>query len=256
MAWDPGTYLRFSDLRLRPAIELLARVDLNGPRQVVDLGCGTGTSTRLLRARWPEASITGVDSSAEMLAEARAAEGVTEWVLGDLATWSPSQPVDLIFANASLQWVGDHEALMPRLFSALAPGGVLAVQMPANHGEPAHTLIRKVADSGPWQRAFDGFDPWHPPLEPGQMHRLLAPLGATLDQWDTVYLQVMEGPEAILDWVRGTALRPFLARLPDAGEAEAFERTYLEALEKAYPEFWGGHSLIPFRRRFLVGKRA
>ncbi|HJW32889.1 MAG TPA: methyltransferase domain-containing protein [Holophagaceae bacterium] len=255
MAWDPGTYLRFADMRLRPAAELLARVDLEAPHRIVDLGCGTGTSTGLLRGRWPEAEITGIDSSAEMLAAARAGDARTQWIQADLGSFSPAHPVELIFANASLQWVGDHGTLLPRLISMLAPGGVLAVQMPANHAEPAHALIREVAASGPWRRAFEGFDPWHPPLSPGGMHALLAPMGAELDQWDTIYQQVMGGPRAILDWVKGSALRPFLARL-DANQAEAFEQAYLAALAGAYPELEGGHSLFPFRRRFLVAKRS
>jgi trans-aconitate 2-methyltransferase len=255
MAWDPGLYLRFQDLRLRPALELLGRVDLAAPATAVDLGCGTGTSTRLLRERWPLARITGVDNSADMLAAAAKAGGDLTWTQADLGAWAPPEPVDLIFANASLQWVPDHARLLPRLFSHLAPGGVLAVQMPANHGEPAHRLIREVAAQGPWRTHFEGFDPWHPPLPPEVIHRLLAPLGAELDQWDTVYQQVMAGVPAILAWVKGTALRPFLDRL-DSGEGAAFEATYLAALAPAYPELTGGHTLFPFRRRFLVAKRA
>ncbi len=255
MAWDPDLYLRFQDLRLRPALELLARVDLVAPATVVDLGCGTGTSTRLLRERWPSARITGVDNSADMLAAAAKAGGEFTWTQADLGTWAPSEPVDLVFANASLQWVPDHVRLLPQLFSHLAPGGVLAVQMPANHGEPAHRLIQEVAVRGPWKDRFVGFDPWHRPLPPEQMHRLLAPLGAELDQWDTVYQQAMAGAPAILAWVKGSALRPFLDRL-DARESAAFEAAYLTALTPAYPELTGGHTLFPFRRRFLVAKRA
>jgi len=254
VTWEPALYLRFQDLRLRPALELLARVDLEAPARLVDLGCGTGTSTRLLRTRWPEARVLGVDSSAEMLAAARAGDAAVEWIQADLASWGPPAPVDLIFANASLQWVGGHDSLLPRLFRALGPGGVLAVQMPANHGEPAHALIREVARMGPWRSRFEGFEPWHPPLAPGEMHALLAPLGAGLDQWDAVYQQVMAGPAAILAWVKGTALRPFLDRLEPA-EIGAFEAAYLEALAGAYPEFPDGHTLFPFRRRFLVAKR-
>ena len=254
MAWDPGLYLRFADLRLRPAVELLARVDLETPARIVDLGCGTGTSTALLRARWPVAGIEGVDSSAEMLAAAAHGDARTRWIQGDLATWSVPSPVDLIFANASLQWVGDHERLLPRLVAQLAPGGVLAVQMPANHGEPSHALIRAVAAEGPWRARFEGFEPWHPPLPPRRLHELLAPMAATLDQWDTVYQQEMAGAPAILAWIRSTALRPYLERLDAAGR-DAFESDYLARLKQAYPELEGGHTLFPFRRRFLVLKR-
>ena len=254
MAWDPGLYLRFRDLRLRPALELLARVDLEDPGRVVDLGCGTGTSTALLRSRWPEAEVEGIDSSAEMLEAAAAADPGLRWTRADLAGWSTEAPVDLLFANASLQWVGDHPSLFPHLVRQVAPGGVFAVQMPANHGEPSHALIRAVAAEGPWRDRFAGFEPWHPPLPPQVLHRLLAPLAASLDQWDTVYQQVMDGPAAILAWVRGTALRPYLDRLDDE-ERLAFESDYLARLALAYPELAGGHTLFPFRRRFLVLKR-
>ncbi|HJV91571.1 MAG TPA: methyltransferase domain-containing protein [Holophagaceae bacterium] len=254
MAWDPGLYLRFSDLRLRPAVELLARVDLEAPSRLVDLGCGTGTSTGLLRARWPEADLEGVDSSAEMLEAAAAGEPRTRWTQADLATWSAPAPADLIFANASLQWVGDHEHLLPRLVDQLTPGGVLAVQMPANHAEPSHALIREVAAAGPWRHRFHGFEPWHPPLPPRRLHELLAPRAARLDQWDTVYQQVMDGPAAILAWVRATALRPYLDRLEPEARA-TFEGEYLARLTEAYPELEGGHTPFPFRRRFLVLKR-
>lgn len=255
MAWEPGLYLRFADLRLRPAVELLARVDLAAPARVVDLGCGTGTSTGLLRDRWPEAELVGVDSSPEMLARAAGEAPDLRWVQADLATWRAEAPVDLVFSNAALQWVGDHASLLPHLARQLRPGGVLAVQMPANHGEPSHALIRQVAAEGPWRGRFEGFDPWHPPLPPERMHRVLAPFAATLDQWDTVYHQVMAGPPAIVAWVRATALRPYLDRLEPPDQA-AFLAAYEARLAQAYPELEGGHTAFPFRRRFLVFKRA
>lgn len=254
MAWDPALYLHFGDLRLRPAVELLARVDLPAPRRIVDLGCGTGTSTRLLRDRWPDAELLGVDSSAEMLASAAQQDDTVRWVQGDLATWAPEAPVDLLFANASLQWVGDHERCFPALAASLAPGGVLAVQMPANHAEPSHALIREVAAQGPWRERFADFAPWHPPLAPAAYHALLAPFAASLDQWDTIYQQVMAGAPAISAWVQGTALRPYLERL-DPEARSAFLDAYQARLEEAYPELPGGHTAFPFRRRFLVLKR-
>ena len=149
--WDPVKYLEFEDLRLRPALDLLARVPLHGPRVVYDLGCGAGNVTRLLAQRWPGAAVTGVDGSADMLAKAAQTAPVIKWVEADLRRWSPPGPVDLIFSNAALHWLPDHAALFPRLVGHLAPGGVLAVQMPRNHGAPSHTEMTAAAQAGPWR---------------------------------------------------------------------------------------------------------
>ena len=166
--WDAGQYLRFADERTRPALDLLARLDLAAPRRVVDLGCGPGNSTALLRERWPEAAITGLDSSADMLETACRDHPGIAFVAGDISSWSPRAPCDLVFSNAALQWVGDHERLLPRLFEAVAPGGALAVQMPRNHDFATHRLMRQAAAEGPWRDRLAGArdpSPVQPPPE-------------------------------------------------------------------------------------------
>ena len=149
MPWNPQQYLSYGNERLRPALDLLARTDLVGPRHIVDLGCGPGNVTALLHARWPDASITGIDNSPEMLRSAHKIAGI-QWELADVATWQPEQRYDLIFSNATLHWLDHHEQLFPRLARAVAPGGCLAVQMPRNFASPSHRIVREVARSGPW----------------------------------------------------------------------------------------------------------
>ena len=252
--WDPVAYLRFDDERGRPASDLLARVPLDAPRSVVDLGCGTGNSTARLRARWPGARITGVDRSAEMLARARADGPDADWLQADIADWLPPAPVDLVFSNAALHWVERHEHLLPRLVGCLAPGGALAVQVPANTGAPTHRELFALARTARWSARLAGLVRERPVLEPEAVHDLLAPLVSRLDLWTTTYLHVLSGPDPVLAWTRGTTLRPFLGRLAPP-EAVAFEADYSERLAAAYPPRADGRVLLPFRRHFLVAVR-
>jgi trans-aconitate 2-methyltransferase len=250
-SWDAGQYLRFADERTRPALDLLARVELAAPGRVVDLGCGPGNSTGLLRERWPEAAITGLDSSADMLATARRDHAGIEFVVGDIATWAPDARFDVVFSNAALQWVGDHERLLPRLIDAVAAEGVLAVQMPRNHDFATHRLMRQAAAEGPWRdRLADARDP--SPVRPpefyydcliGQCRRVVL--------WKTNYIQVMDGIDAIVGWLRGTGLRPFLARL-DAAEQRLFLDRYAALLTEAFPAQIDGKILLPYPRLFFM----
>src|SRR5215204_5774127 len=167
--WDAGQYLRFADERTRPALDLLARLDLAVPRRAIDLGCGPGNSTALLRERWPDAEIAGLDSSPDMLAAARRDHPGIDFIAGDIAEWAPAEPCDLVFSNAALQWVGDHARLLPRLLAAVAPGGALAVQMARNHDFATHALMRRVAAEGPWRdRLADARDP--SPVRPPEFY--------------------------------------------------------------------------------------
>jgi trans-aconitate 2-methyltransferase len=254
MTWNPETYLCFANHRTRPAVELLGRVPLAAPRLVVDLGCGPGNSTALLAARWRGARIVGVDRSPDMLERARATGLNVEWVEADAASYRSDSPPDFIFANALFQWLPDHAALFPRLMAQLAPGGVLAVQMPRNFDAPSHVLLAETAQGGPWSGRVADQVRLQPVADPAAYYEILALHSTAVDIWTTEYLQVLHGPDAVLEWVRGTALTPFLARL-EGGERDAFTAAYRARLSTAYPPRADGTVLFPFRRIFLVAQR-
>jgi len=255
MKWDPSQYLAFADLRLRPALDLLARTPGEAPKLAVDLGCGPGNLTPHLKARWPGARVVGVDASAEMLARARLAVPDAEFVQADVAAWRPDVAPDVLYSNAALHWLDRHEALFPRLLGLLAPGGALAVQMPRNHGAPSHTEIVATVQDGSWRARLEPLlrpSPTHPPAV---YYDLLAPLAARLDVWETEYLQVLEGADPVKEFTKGSALKPFLDALHGA-ERDAFEAAYAARLRRAYPPQADGRTLFPFRRLFLVATRA
>jgi trans-aconitate 2-methyltransferase len=251
MTWHPERYLAFGDERTRPAADLLARVPLAGPARVADLGCGPGNSTRLLCERWPEALVLGLDSSATMLAKAAAGAVRARWIEADIAAWTPDAPFDLLFSNAALHWLPDHVSLLPRLLGHLQPGGALAIQMPRNFAAPSHRLLREVARAGPWaERLAPRLDD-EPVAAPEWYHDLLAPLARALDIWQTEYLHVLAGEDPVLNWVRGTALRPVIAALAPEEQA-LLEAQYARRLRAAYPMRTDGRTLLPFRRLFIV----
>lgn len=249
--WDAGQYLRFADERTLPARDLVARIDLPARRRIVDLGCGPGNSTAVLRERWPDAAITGLDSSAELLETARHDHPGIAFVTGDIAEWAPAEPYDLVFSNAALQWVPDHERLLPRLMDAVAAAGALAVQMPRNHDFATHALMRQVAADGPWHDRLAGARDPSPVKPPEFYYDCLAPLSASFTIWETNYIHVMDGIDAIIAWLRGTGLRPFLARL-DAAEQGAFLDRYAALLAEAFPARAGGKVLLPYPRLFFI----
>ena len=215
MAWNPALYSAFREQRLQPALDLLARVPLEAPARVYDLGCGPGEVTRLMAERWPAAEITGLDSDKNMLEAAAAEPSSVSWVQGDIAGFRATDAPGLIYSNAALNWVGAHETVFPRLVGMLAPGGVLAVQMPCNHAEPSHAAMTEIARAGPWRAQLEPFLDPAPVREPAFYHEVLSPLAAHLDIWETRYLHVLEGEDPVVKWFSATALRPFLAALEE-----------------------------------------
>jgi trans-aconitate 2-methyltransferase len=255
-AWSPNQYLKFEDERSRPARDLLAGVPLADIRTAVDIGCGPGNSTELILARYPKAAVTGIDSSSDMLVAARKRLPGVSFVEADVATWSPSGPVDLLFANAVFQWVPDHLAVLARLLAALPSGGVLAVQMPDNLTEPSHRAMREVAVTGPWKDKLAGAVALRDSLPPVRVYYdRLRPLAARLDLWHTIYNHPMAGIDAMVEWVKGTGLRPFVDPL-DPAERESYLAAYKARLADSYPPLADGKVLFRFPRLFIVAVRA
>lgn len=253
--WDVATYERFKAQRDRPALDLLLQIPLDlDPAEIWDLGCGTGEHAALLAARHPNAAVHGLDSSEAMLTAARRRNARVDWRLGDVSVFAPQVPPDLIFTNAALQWAPDHERLLPALARTLAPGGVLACQMPVNYRGRWRELLRETAADAPFAAALEGVA--RPPIgEPGDYYGWLAPLcGGGLDIWITEYLHQLEGEDAVLEWIRGTTLRPYMQALPPT-ERGAFEDLLAERLRVAYPMRDDGVTLLPFARLFIVARR-
>lgn len=252
MSWDTHQYLKFAGPRLQPALDLLARVPTGlDPRIAVDLGCGTGSATQRIAERWPAAEVIGVDSSPDMLAREAPAGSRVRWVQADIGRWRAPAPVDLIYSNAALHWLPDHTALFPALLEQLAPGGVLAVQMPRNFGAPSHTLIHETARNGPWRDRLAPLIGPPPVAEPAWYIAQLAPRVAALDVWETEYQQILSGPDPVKEYTKGTWLMRFLQVLPP-DEAAALEADYAERVRAAYPPLADGRTVFPFRRLFIV----
>ncbi|NQU61689.1 MAG: trans-aconitate 2-methyltransferase [Rhodospirillales bacterium] len=249
--WNPSQYMKFAGHRLRPALDLLARIDADKPAIVYDLGCGPGNVTGLLADRWPDAAVTGIDASADMLAKAKAEHPDITWIEADLGHWSPEVPGDVIYSNAALHWLSDHRAVFPGLMEHLSPGGVLAVQMPHNHAEPSHTAIREAA--GPVLGKLEPVMRETPVAAPEVYYDILEPVTGELDIWETVYTQVLEGDNAVAEWTKGSVLKPLLDVL-DEDERGAFFDTYSGLMQKAYPVRADGKTLFPFRRLFIVAR--
>jgi trans-aconitate 2-methyltransferase len=253
--WSAEQYLKFEDERTRPARDLLSGVSLAAPRSVVDVGCGPGNSTELLIARYPGAKVLGIDSSPEMLTAARARLPAATFAAADVAAWAPDTPPDLIYANAVFQWVPNHLAVMVRLAETLAPGGVLAVQMPNNLDEPSHRLMREVAASPPFAAAFA--EPVAREVLPpvGAYYDALNTVAAKVDIWQTAYYHALADAGAIVEWVKGTGLRPYLDRL-QRGQREEYLARYRERLAEAYPKQADGRVLLRFPRLFIVAAKS
>lgn len=252
MVWNPQQYLKFSGHRLRPAADLLMRIPDFEVRNVADLGAGAGN--RLIKERWPGAIVVGVEGSAEMVAAGKKAAPEVEWLHQDLGSWQPAHTYDVIYSNAALHWLPDHERLFPSLMGKVEPGGILAVQMPRNFDAPSHLLIAETALNGPWRSRVEHLVTPPPVRKPGFYHSLLAPQSENIDIWETEYLQVLEGENPVKEWTKGTWLTRYLDVL-EGQEKAAFEAAYGERVAKAYPRNAQGQTLFPFRRLFIVAQR-
>jgi trans-aconitate 2-methyltransferase len=248
--WNADQYLKFAEERTQPCRDLAMRVSLEDVRTIVDLGCGPGNSTQILAHRWPAARITGVDNSHSMIDIARIEQAQHQWVARDIVDWASHEDkrFDVVFSNAALQWVHGHDTLYPDLFARVAPGGALAIQIPSDVNSPPHRLMREIASPGINVRE------WHAHT-PRFYYDLLAPISAHVEMWETEYHHVLPDAEAIVEWYKGTGLRPFLEALKTDSERESFLAEYLRRIRPEYPLQSDGKVLFPFRRLFLIAYR-
>ncbi|MDN5754966.1 MAG: trans-aconitate 2-methyltransferase [Arthrobacter sp.] len=261
MKWNPAKYVQFATHRDRPFFELIARIEEDAPRRVVDLGCGPGPLTAALADRWPDARITGLDASPEMIGKATAdhQRPRVDFAEADAATWTPEAETDVLISNAMMQWIPGHGELMAGWLDALKPGAWFAAQVPGNFEAPSHALMRGLAAEAQWADRLQGLVLRKDAVaEPETYLRLMFDHGFEADVWETTYEQILHGPDPVLDWVRGTALRPILSVLEDADAAE-FEAEYAALVREAYPPFTGPDggelTVFPFRRIFMVGRK-
>jgi trans-aconitate 2-methyltransferase len=258
MSWNPAQYLKFVSERTRACHDLANRISVSNVRRVIDLGCGPGNSTEVLAGRWPEAEIIGLDNSNEMIKTARQSQPNREWLLQEIDGWAAgaTEPFDVVFSNAALHWVSNHDVVLPRLLTHTAPAGALAIQMPYGFNAPQHQLMREVAASAGWRRHFppDRVHEWHV-HDIAFYYDLLAPRASGVDFWVTQYLHVMANAEAIVDWYKGTGLRPFLDVLESDADKARFTDEYLAGIRKCYPPQPDGRVLLPFPRIFLIAYR-
>ena len=254
-AWDVNLYMQFENERTQPAIDLVSRININQPRRIIDLGCGAGNSTEILRRRWPDAQIGGLDSSPEMITAARTNNPDMEWMLGDAGAWHPSTVFDLVFSNAAILWIPKHDELLPHLLNQVAPGGVLAIQIPAQIYSVLHRLILKVADEPEWAPLMAGAKSTFTIENPSYYYDVLIGESNHLDIWETEYCHIMEDHQAIIKWISSTGLRPFIEALATEKQKQLFIQMLSELVVKAYPPQIDGKVLFPFRRIFLVAYR-
>jgi trans-aconitate 2-methyltransferase len=256
MDWDPAQYTRFASERYRPFTELLARVGAQAPRRAVDVGCGTGTTTALLRQRWPDAILEGFDSSPEMISAAAELAGPSlSFRVEDLRSWQMPEDADVVLCNAVLQWVPSHVDLMADWARRLGADGWLGVQVPGNFSAPTHAIMRELAGSPRWRSSLDGVLRHHDTVASPEFYAAtMLEAGVDIDVWETTYVHTLPGTDPVLEWLRGTGLRPVLSALGPQDAAE-FEAQFAAELREAYPATPYG-TLLPYRRIFVVAHRS
>ncbi len=254
--WKPELYLKFEKQRTQPSVDLATRIDMPLPQRIIDIGCGPGNSTAVLKKRWPGAAITGLDSSPAMIAQARETDSGISWVCADASgDLSALGRFDIVFSNAAIQWMPDHETLLPNLFSLLKSGGVLAVQVPNTTSMPIHIALQTLIKTEKW-RAKLGSASTHSTHAVPYYYDILSTLTADIDLWETHYHHVMESHNALVQWYSSTGLRPYLNGLDCETDKTAFLADFEDALKSAYPAQNDGHLLFPFVRIFFIARKA
>lgn len=250
--WNPDSYLKYEHERTLPSRDLVARIDLSDPRRIIDVGCGPGNSTEILRKKWPKADIAGLDSSDEMIQKATVTFPAGEWILADAGKWQPGDKYDLVFSNAALQWMSDQAHLVPRLFGYLNEGGALAVQVPLNTDSPLYRAIITVSRRPRWRDRMAGCDSRITYNDESFYYDVLSTLTGRMELWITTYLHIMDDRQDLIDWYSSTGLRTYLARIDSEQERERFKREILEECKDGYPTQRDGKIIFPFKRLFFI----
>jgi trans-aconitate 2-methyltransferase len=251
-SWNPDLYLQFKEERTQPARDLAARIALEKPKDIVDWGCGPGNSTQVLRDRWPEANVLGVDFSPEMIEKAHASCPEGRWLRAELRDWNPEDSWDIVFSNATLQWIPDHQRLIQKVFSMVRPAGVLAVQLPANQDAPLHQTLLEIARRNAWKDLTTGCEDLITYHDPGFYYDILSALSPRVFLWKTAYYHVLQNHQGLIDWYSSTGMKTYLERLPEEKQKESFRRQVLEACSDSYPARKDGRILYPFERLFFI----
>lgn len=250
--WDPVQYLKFKDERTQAAHDLAASINISRPAQIVDIGCGPGNSTFVLREKYPTAEITGIDSSEEMIESARKADPDEKWIVADIRKWKPEGKFDIVFSNAVLQWLPDHENLVRQLFEIVHSKGVLAVQVPANFDSPLHKALTKVSESREWKEKMAGCREALNYYTPEFYYDLLSEISGKFSVWQTIYYHVLDNHNGIIEWYSSTGMKHYLARLSDVKEKALFRQQVLEECRASYRFQKNNKILLPFKRTFFV----
>ncbi len=253
--WDPEQYLRFEEERTQPSIDLVARIPLDDPKSIIDVGCGPGNSTQILRKRWPHADIVGIDKSERMIAKARVDYPGQKWQIADVATLETDRKYDLVFSNAVIQWIPDHDRLIPRLFGFVNTQGMLAVQVPANYDSPLHQIVLSVARESKWSSFTSGCEKLLIYLPAEYYYNLLVSLTPDVVMWETIYYHILRSHQDLVSWYKGTAMKPFLERLPADEMRKEFEQEVLKRSRDHYPLQNDGRILYPFKRLFFTARK-
>lgn len=253
--WDPDSYLKFQDERTQPSIDLVSRIDLSRPKQVIDIGCGPGNSTMVLRRRWPHSRIIGLDSSPEMIARAKETYPGETWLMTDAAGWECPERFDVVFSNATLQWIPDHAFLIRKLWDRVNANGALAVQVPANTDSPLYQAVATVSRRSEWRETLSGCGELLTYHDPEFYYDLLSTASKRVSVWQTTYFHVMSDHQGLIDWYASTGMRPYLERLADEDQRHSFRGRVLEEIRGRFSLRRDGKILFPFRRLFFIAYR-
>lgn len=251
--WNPEQYLQFKSERTQPAIDLVSRINIVHPGSIIDIGCGPGNSTQILVNRWPDSEVVGLDNSTAMIEKARQDYPDQKWIVGNAENIDPEIKFDLIFSNATLQWIPHHEKFLPKLFNCANPGGAFAVQIPKFKNMPINVAIETVANYDNWIKYTKGCEELFTLKDPGFYYDIINKLAIRVELWETSYFHILNSQESIIDFIRTTGLKPYLERLPSDEMRSEFEHDVLTECKKYYKVQSDGKVLFPFERLFFIG---